>query len=356
MKILIFSHLNGFGDGEQSLHPGFTVGGVTLIMTHTKPWNRNYITIPAHLLSSPHFRPRSDFLYLAVGNSESKRFNNAPGGELLVDSILLQKLSRLAGVSLFTLSNVTVMTQEVEQTTDITIVTSAMEFLPETQAELFPVGHEEEDLIRDKETGEPLTMAALTEKFLALDAETQANLLEQRPTQIKAISRAVLAAGLRPFFPEITRELLEGMNLRIVNDNLAILTQLNPLSDEPTQTALTTLEGLLGLQCSLDPFPSELTTESVDAQPAGTETSTPQSDVANSESAEPAPSGEAAAEDAADTAVNTETAVATVQTTETALLSQTQLTAVAGIANNLSVAQRAIADALENMAALLRNA
>jgi hypothetical protein len=251
MNIHIFSFLNAFGEGMHALHPGFSVDGTICVLTHTKPWKRNYIQIPAAFVKSSHFKARSDYVYLALAEKTAKRYNNAHGGFIKLDSLLLTKISNFLKkpTSSLTLKTVIMTEQKVSVLANIEL---AKDFLPKTQAELFPQEPSEEDLIPGTDN-EVLPMPEVYARLANKDPEQIAIFAKDYPTQVSVVLGASLAATLKPVFPTITLQKtieLHGESEKIA-DLLEVVLNEN-VSDGPGFEALAALEEVVGLDSSLE--------------------------------------------------------------------------------------------------------
>lgn len=251
MNIHLFSFLNAFGEGMHALHPGFSVDGTICVLTHTKPWKRNYIQIPAAFVNSSHFKARSDYVYLALAEKTAKRYNNAHGGFIKLDSLLLTKISSFLKkpTSSLTLKTVIMTEQNVSVLADIEM---AKAFLPETQVELFPQEPSEEDLIPGTDN-EVLPMLEVYTRLANKSPEQIAIFAKDYPTQVGAVLAASLAATLKPVFPDIT--LQKAIELHPQSEKIADLMEIvlnENVSDGPGFEALVALEEVVGLNSSLE--------------------------------------------------------------------------------------------------------
>lgn len=81
--IELHSYLGAFGPTDK-YRPGFrTRDGTLLVLTHSKPYNKEFVLIPSKNIISEHFRCRTAYVYLCVAdNQKATRYNNVPGGKI----------------------------------------------------------------------------------------------------------------------------------------------------------------------------------------------------------------------------------------------------------------------------------
>lgn len=82
-QIEIFSYFNCFKSCKK-MRPGFATASGIWCLTHTKPVSR-YITIPAALVKSDHFKGRGSKVFITKALETAHRYNNVPGGMLLIE-------------------------------------------------------------------------------------------------------------------------------------------------------------------------------------------------------------------------------------------------------------------------------
>lgn len=255
MILHLFSFLNAFAEGSDSLHPGFSVDGTVVVLTHKRPWKRSFIKIPSAVVRSDHFKARSDFVYLAIGEKTAYRYNNASGGHLCLDSLLLMQISKWLQKPT---NSLTIKTVKIMQKIQIVAPWEKVkEFLPENQVDLLPENHTEEDLIINS-AGEVLTMQEVCDKLSSIeDAETVHQYRESYPGIMDRVLGATLAATVKPLFPEITldKALAALPQMAEVAELIEANAGKNPLQDEQALTDFTRLEGILGTPVNLDGFP-----------------------------------------------------------------------------------------------------
>lgn len=81
--IELHSYLGAFGPTDK-YRPGFrTRDGTLLVLTHSKPYNKQFLLIPSKNIISEHFKCRTAYVYLCVAdNQKATRYNNVPGGKI----------------------------------------------------------------------------------------------------------------------------------------------------------------------------------------------------------------------------------------------------------------------------------
>lgn len=361
--------MNAFEDGKQSLHPGFCVGGVTLALTHTRPWNRSWIKIPTFLVRSVHFRARSDFVYLAEASATALRYNNQPGGYLHVDSKLLIEISGLTKKPLIKILNITlnasIMTEinSAEATATAPWWATIGKYLPQTQEDLFPIAPEDDLLVRDATTGEILTMESLTNKLEALDKNDPDKAAQVRALytlQAKSIKKAAILSVLSSLFPDIDGEsgFIGGANLDTISDeSLEKLTQAILALKDSDWESEGFLEGVMQIEETLG-MTADLSGKQPqpDAEAAQSPESASTPEGSSTENADPVSAASEATPPVDEPTPNAPTLASSkseLVIVDKSPVSAQTAKAVAGVLRNLSVATQAISDAQNNLASIL---
>lgn len=248
MKIFLFSYLNAFSDGKDKLHPGFSVDGTVCILTHTKPWKRQYISIPSAVVRSDHFKARSDFVYLAIADEGRVRYNNLAGGSINLDSLLLTKISQFLKKPLKSFIQITVNTTTMTKVIfSWPVLAVAIKYLPSTQQECFPEGVDiSPEMLIPSSEGEIVTMEQLYTALCGKTEEELQSFVDAFPNQMDALATAVLSGTLEKVYPAITAEKAASLlpyREEIVTSVEALL---NGDNDDQKLAAVAQLEQLLG--------------------------------------------------------------------------------------------------------------
>jgi hypothetical protein len=83
LQIEIFSYFNCF-EKCKKMRPGFATASGIWCLTHTKP-ARSYLAIPSVCVISDHFTGRGPKVYITRALETAHRYNNVPGGLLLIE-------------------------------------------------------------------------------------------------------------------------------------------------------------------------------------------------------------------------------------------------------------------------------
>ena len=89
MMIELHSYIGAFRPTDK-VRPGFRDRyGTLYVLTHSKPYNKQFVIIQTKNIISEHFKSRQDYVYLCEApNQGAHRYNNVPGGKIFFSSHL----------------------------------------------------------------------------------------------------------------------------------------------------------------------------------------------------------------------------------------------------------------------------
>ncbi len=244
MNIPLFS-FDGAFTLKKGLRPGLFIGDTMAVLTHTKPYNKSWVAIPAKCIRSPHFNARSDTVYLTKPDSNHcKRFNNAIGGTLSVTPQLMFKLSEFFQVPLED-----IQLHSIKVIMKITFA-QLQNFLPASQEEM---GIADNDRVKDISTGAELSIEQLHTKLMALDSATRAKEWPEFDTLFKVAEWKYRLQEIGAFDAAAIANINQE-NLQEVAVATMALEGKNPLEDKDAEKAFSALEETLGATGSIDQY------------------------------------------------------------------------------------------------------
>lgn len=89
MTIELHSYIGAFRPTDK-VRPGFRDRyGTLYVLTHSKPYKKEFVIIQTKNIISDHFKCRQDYVYLCeADNQAARRYNNVPGGKISFSSQL----------------------------------------------------------------------------------------------------------------------------------------------------------------------------------------------------------------------------------------------------------------------------
>lgn len=250
MRIELFSYQKCF-KGCKKLRPGFTVNGIVWCLTHTRPISANFTEIDRLYINSKHFKTTAgQKIYLTKATKEAVRYNNLPGGELNLDSLMMVKMERLLRCSLkhIFLISFTTTTKHMSELKSMKELLFLNDITLPADQKGFGIT---EPIVRKADKAE-ITAPALFAMIQEMDpSQDQAKLAMVAPA-VAWLKKATIEAAiaLSPAYDETAIvdkiEAISPDQYDTVLLNLKAVLEANPLTDETAMTALVDLTPILG--------------------------------------------------------------------------------------------------------------